>query len=85
MKTIEVSGSCPYCGKKFDLTSDLEGENTPEPGNITICLGCAGVLIFGDNMEPKKPDPEELKEFLKIPEVNRIRKAVLLHREPGQN
>jgi len=85
MKTIDTTGSCPYCGKRFDHTSDVESEHVPEPGNITICVGCAGILVFGNNMEIQKPTPDQLEELKSHPAVKRMQSAVLLSRGPGKN
>lgn len=41
---------CPYCDKEHDGASSPEGA-TPNPGDYCICIWCASMLKFGDNME----------------------------------
>ena len=42
---------CPACGYVFELASTVSGEEVkPQPGDVTICFGCADVLVFGPDM-----------------------------------
>lgn len=39
--------TCPHCGKLNDEHDCLSSPgSTPEPGDITICIGCGGWAIF---------------------------------------
>jgi hypothetical protein len=29
---------CPFCGKKMDRALNVDGEEAPSPGDITICI-----------------------------------------------
>jgi hypothetical protein len=32
---------CPSCFHKLDATTSMEGEHAPQPGDFTVCIGCA--------------------------------------------
>lgn len=43
---------CPHCGKDINAASSIDDmAATPEPGDFSLCFGCAGFLKFGDNLE----------------------------------
>jgi hypothetical protein len=66
-------GFCPYCNHKLDAAS--AGPNNPQavpkPGDITICIGCANVLIFDVGRRPQRPTMGELQEAMQDPSVLR--------------
>jgi len=41
---------CPYCDKLQDGAASPDGY-TPEPGHYAVCINCASLLRFGENME----------------------------------
>lgn len=69
--------SCPNCGKNLDQTTCLADRETPEPGDLTICIGCAEVLEFGPDMALHITDSKHLdadyQESIKMAQ-ERIRK-----------
>ena len=42
---------CPYCGLKLDCAS---GVGPPQPGRITLCIRCAGVMEFTSDLRLRK-------------------------------
>jgi len=55
MKTFAMPGRfCLRCGYSVDAASNLFGKGRPDPGDVTICLSCGGLLQFteGDNLQP---------------------------------
>lgn len=50
MKT--APGSCPACGHVFTHVDTLEGGDTPmpNPGDLTVCIECAAVLTWDEDM-----------------------------------
>lgn len=85
MNPIEISTSCPYCTKSLDLTEDLIGMNIPKPGDVSICIGCADILLFDESMQMRKPTEEEKKELDKNQAIQKIRVYVLELRLPKNN
>jgi len=71
---------CPYCGHTLDCASSEQGGDKPEPGDVSICLGCAGLLVFGDDGRTRKPTGSETFAILMSadwPTVDRMRKAAM--------
>jgi hypothetical protein len=64
---------CLHCGKKLDSAS---GSASPEPGDISICIGCGGVLIFGDDCLMRLPTAKEEADALSDDRVQQIRIAL---------
>lgn len=64
------ASTCPSCGYRMDRAGNLTGKGAPEPGDLTMCFGCAEVLAFNDDMTHRVVAPEE---FLDLPmEVRRM-------------
>lgn len=50
---------CPYCGTALDAASNSEAAK-PSPGDISICVKCAGVCKFGDALTLERVSEHEL-------------------------
>lgn len=86
MKSYAKPGNCPYCGTHRDFVSDIEADKVPGPGDISICIKCTGIQVFDDNMVLRKATDQEYLVYSKIPDVMRVRTAVLLARQkPAKN
>lgn len=71
---------CPKCGKVMDRATGVGHDRRPKPGDLTICIGCAAVLIFQIDLGLKEVDEVYLRR--RIPkegreEIGRVRAAVL--------
>jgi hypothetical protein len=42
---------CPVCFHKLDGVTNLQGKEKPRTGDFTICIECANVLKFTDNLD----------------------------------
>lgn len=53
--------TCPHCGELLDAAtpSPLNRDAKPRKGDVSICLTCAGPLVFGDDLKVRKPDAFE--------------------------
>jgi hypothetical protein len=58
---------CTNCGKALDgATAVTEGgpkrarRVMPDPGDVTICLACGHLMIFGDDLILRDPTPAEI-------------------------
>ena len=40
---------CPFCGYRSE-TASAPGDKSPEPGHIAVCISCASVLVFNDDL-----------------------------------
>lgn len=51
MVTIPMGDdSCPHCGKLINTCTAVNSDDLPLPGDLTICIGCAGINRYGDDM-----------------------------------
>lgn len=51
MTTTRVEPSkCPFCATELDAVTGVTTEDSPEPGDFTVCIGCCKVLRFADDM-----------------------------------
>jgi hypothetical protein len=69
--------TCWCCGAAIDdQTAAGPGRQTPEPGDVSVCLYCAAVGIFTeDSVRP--PTDVEATELLNDPEVVSVRTAII--------
>lgn len=45
---------CPYCNHLFTACSSYGAQGTPSEGDISICINCAELLVFGSNLSLEK-------------------------------
>ena len=57
--TITPDCLCPLCGHKFNRASDLRNEAAPCAGDFSICIHCAGLLVFDADLLVRKPTQAE--------------------------
>ena len=56
MTTRTPVSSCPACGKIIDaLSRPVDDDATPSPGDVTVCLYCAAVLIINTDLTVRSP------------------------------
>lgn len=47
MSAIETPDAvCPSCSYEFKFASNLNGDGSPDTGDISICVRCAGIGMF---------------------------------------
>lgn len=56
---------CPYCDASFDRAGSPDG-GIPEPGDYSVCIRCASLLKFGENMELLPVSQEEINACSKL-------------------
>ena len=70
---------CPGCNYRFDrATSTFDDQVRPKPGDITICIKCATVLIFNGDMSARLATDGDLRELdaVTLLEIFRARTAI---------
>lgn len=51
------ANNCPYCNSFLDAAMQLENEEEkPEPGCLSVCIKCAKVSVFDDDMNFQRFD-----------------------------
>lgn len=54
--------ACPFCGYAADAATCFENDEArPRPGDFSLCLECAEVLVFDDEVALRKPAAGELE------------------------
>lgn len=51
---------CPWCRTKLDAASDPVGDATPKPGDLSVCINCAAMLTFGDDLKLRALSAKEI-------------------------
>lgn len=73
-KDHTLPDECPHCAEAMD---GLEGPaDGPSAGDITICMRCAGIAVFTDQMTLRKPTTGELVTLLREPDLQRVVDAI---------
>lgn len=86
MTDMKIRAHCPMCGYEVDDASGVgeAKDDRPEPGNVAICIRCAGVGVYfvqSDNtLGLRPPTAEQTLEFADDEEINKVR-AVIIGRE----
>ena len=43
---------CPQCGITLGAASNADGDRlSPEPGSLSVCIGCQAILEFDDDLQ----------------------------------
>lgn len=73
IETRLTPSTCVDCGYMLDTCS---GEADPKPGDITICIRCAGINAFDKNLILRRPTEKELVEIGGDPGMKKIIEAI---------
>jgi hypothetical protein len=66
--------ACLDCGRKINAgapTPDAPDASTPNPGDLAICLHCAHVMVYAQNLTVRAPTDAELVEIAGNPNMVR--------------
>jgi hypothetical protein len=78
VKTTKLDGVaplCPTCQATLDGVTDPAGENTPRPGDFTVCAYCQEILTFTDELGLRLLEEEDIK-LLPLRFMSRIQAAI---------
>jgi hypothetical protein len=67
---------CPNCGKTLDGASGIDYDGRPSPGDYSVCIGCAAILSFDDDLEPHSMSIEDIQAM--HPENRKVISALVL-------
>lgn len=54
---------CPGCGYVMDAATGINGGESPVPGNLTICIKCASVSKYDEELLLVPVTSEEMSEI----------------------
>ncbi len=69
--------ACPACRRRTDAATSVCGDHRPAPGDVTVCIGCATLLVFGQDLRPRWPTEEERDKMQGDPRIRRVVEAVI--------
>jgi hypothetical protein len=55
--------SCPHCKKKLDAATPIYHDGKPAPGDMTVCMWCAGICRWGKDMFLRRATAYDLGEL----------------------
>jgi hypothetical protein len=44
------ASNCLNCGRKLDAATAVKNEEAPQPGNVSLCVGCSHIMIFTEDL-----------------------------------
>ena len=73
---------CPYCGKKLDACTQADGkDHGPEEGDVSLCINCAGIMVFIDRFTVRQATDKEQRKALEDKSVQRAKQIIERMRE----
>ena len=68
---------CLYCGHDLNQVASLyEEEEQPQAGDLTVCIRCANVLVFKDDLFLRKPTKKESLLFNNDRDIKKVKEAI---------
>ncbi len=73
--------ACPHCGHRLDSNSGLSTEDGPSVGDYSVCINCAGWVVYTDGMGLRPISAEEIaglddEQQTNLNEITRLIKIV---------
>ena len=66
---LNTKSVCPSCGQILDGALNPEIMQAPKPGNISICMDCSHISIFGDDMSLRPLNDQEMHDIAGDPKM----------------
>lgn len=76
LSTEMPKDKCPFCDYKVDCASAIKGKNKPSEGDVSLCLSCAQILIFGKGLKLRVPTQEEYIEASNMKSLKEMQVAI---------
>jgi hypothetical protein len=54
---------CLGCNERIDGASEPFEGGSPNPGDVTVCIYCGHIMVFGEGLKLRNPDDDEIKEI----------------------
>lgn len=69
-----IKDRCPKCRKVMDSAMPVDGTSQPQPGDYSVCISCAALLVFKDDRRVRLLTLDEM-ETMDFPTVSMLLKA----------
>jgi hypothetical protein len=60
---------CLNCKKVLDSATGLDSDETPSPGDLTVCLTCGHLMVFNEKLKFRELSDEEIVETAGDPRI----------------
>lgn len=67
---------CPTCEHVLEAATGITTDDAPKPGDVTLCIYCAAILVFTDDLRVRLPKEEESNEFANDPRLMHTQQTV---------
>lgn len=67
--------ACTACGKQLDAVSHVKGDAIPDEGDISLCLYCGHIMVFGQDLILREPTTAECSEIAGRKDILAVQKA----------
>lgn len=74
--TVTPTSQCCECGHAVDRAAGI-GDSTPVPGDYSLCIRCACLNIFDENLAVLAPTDDEMFAAAVDPGVQKLRSLIL--------
>jgi hypothetical protein len=67
--------TCAECHTHMDSCLPVcpqDKERTPQPKDVTLCMYCGAIMMFGEDMQPRLPTLDEMLYLMERPEWEAI-------------
>ena len=71
---------CPICGYVMDAATMVNGSAGPKPGDVSICMRCGAVNLFGEDLTIRAPTADEKTAIMASENWRLIQRTVFLVR-----
>lgn len=88
-RTYSQASVCPWCGKTNELGTKIQGgAGGPQPGSLSICIGCGEIGVFGPAPDLALRRPTEAEQFAwsmdpEFRQASRARVLLRMHADLG--
>lgn len=76
---------CVNCGEAINAASGIGNDDTPEPGNITICSECGHLMAFADDLSLRELNDKEMLEVAGDKTILLAQEALAMVRKERDN
>lgn len=68
---------CLACQHPLNRASSMVNDDAPVPGDVTLCIKCAHVMVFDENLKLREPREDEEVDIFTNREMQAIRDAIM--------
>lgn len=72
LRTRPSPTTCPHCDQCHDFATNVSSNRqAPDPGSVSICVGCGKLAVFAEANHLRLPTEAEAQLFAADPDLRR--------------